>query len=132
VSLDALVDNLFDVLEDVPAGVGAFEHLAPLFVDDLALLVHHVVVLDDMLASVEMHAFDFFWAPAIDRATTDARSVPPRGCPSACRSGRAGPKIFIRSSSSEMKNLLEPGRPGGPRARGAGCRCAGSRGARCR
>src|SRR5712691_8660107 len=57
-SLDALVDDLLDVLEDVPAGVGAFEHLAPLFVDDLALLVHHVVVLDDMLAGVEMHAFD--------------------------------------------------------------------------
>src|SRR5713101_9274667 len=57
-SLDALGDDLLDVLEDVPASVGAFEHLAPLFVDDLALLVHDVVVLDDMLARVEVHALD--------------------------------------------------------------------------
>src|SRR5260370_19659980 len=57
-SLDALGDDLLDVLEDVPASVGAFQHLAPLFVNDLALLVHHVVVLDDMLARVEVHALD--------------------------------------------------------------------------
>src|SRR5258708_35289484 len=58
VSLDSLVDDLLHVLEDVPACVGSFEDLASLFVDDLALLVHHVVVLDYMLPGVEMHAFD--------------------------------------------------------------------------
>src|SRR5207302_8286118 len=40
-------------------GVSALEHLAPLLVHDLALLVHHVVVLDDVLAGIEVHTLDF-------------------------------------------------------------------------
>src|SRR5260370_15476264 len=58
VLVDALGDELAGVVEDVVARVRALEDLAPLLVDDLALLVHHVVVLDDVLAGIEMHALD--------------------------------------------------------------------------
>src|SRR5581483_3230695 len=65
--LDALLDDVLHVAEDVRPHVCALEHLAPLFVDDLALLVHHVVVLDDVLAGVEVHALDLLLC-AGDRA----------------------------------------------------------------
>src|SRR5579859_5480600 len=58
VGLDPLLDDVVDVAHDVVARVGALEDLAPLLVDDLALLVHHVVVLDHVLAGVEVHALD--------------------------------------------------------------------------
>src|SRR5260221_7900068 len=56
--VDSLLNEVLDVAEDVRAGVRATEHLLPLLVDDLALLVHHVVVLDHVLAGVEVHALD--------------------------------------------------------------------------
>src|SRR5256886_5610918 len=59
VLVDALLDDLADVAHDVAAGIGALEDLPPLLVHDLALLVHHVVLLDHVLAGGEMHAFDF-------------------------------------------------------------------------
>src|SRR5438132_10599716 len=58
VLVDALGDDVAHVAEDVLARVGAFQDLSPLLVHDLALLVHHVVVLDYMLAGVEVHALD--------------------------------------------------------------------------
>src|SRR5712692_8045236 len=58
VLVDAPVDDVLDVLEDVRARIGAVEYLQPLLVDDLTLLVHDVVVLDDVLAGVEVHALD--------------------------------------------------------------------------
>src|SRR5712675_1185271 len=58
VLLDALGDDVLRVAQDVGPRVSALEHLAPFFVDDLALLVHHVVVLDHVLAGIEMHALD--------------------------------------------------------------------------
>src|SRR2546428_9091077 len=58
VLVDALRDDLADVAEDVAARVRALEDLAPLLVRDLALLVHHIVVLDHVLAGVEMHPLD--------------------------------------------------------------------------
>src|SRR3979490_465785 len=65
--LDTLRDELLRVAEDVVASVSALEHFAALLVNDLPLLVHHVVVLDHVLASVEVHAFDFLLS-ACDRA----------------------------------------------------------------
>src|SRR5439155_934336 len=56
--VDSLLDDVLHVAQDVAARVGALQHLLPLFVDDLALLVHHVVVLDHVLAGVEVHALD--------------------------------------------------------------------------
>src|SRR2546425_5714453 len=56
--VDALLDDVGHVGEDVRARVRALQHFAAAFVNDLALLVHHVVVLDHVLAGVEMHALD--------------------------------------------------------------------------
>ena len=67
VGLDALVDQLPNVGLDVAPGVGAGEDLVPLVVDDRPLGVHHVVVLDQVLAGVEVHAFDLLLR-ALDRA----------------------------------------------------------------
>jgi len=47
-----------DHVQDVGAEVGALEDLAALGVDDVALRVHDVVVIDDVLANVEVVAFD--------------------------------------------------------------------------
>src|SRR5258708_26246657 len=59
----ALGDDLLRVAEDVVASVRALEDLAPLLVDDLTLLVHHVVVLDHVLAGIEVHALDLLLGP---------------------------------------------------------------------
>src|SRR5260370_14547381 len=52
--LAALVDGVFDRLADpsldLLAEIGALQDFAPLAVDDLALLVHDVVVLDQVTA----------------------------------------------------------------------------------
>src|SRR5882672_4235395 len=56
--LDALGDDVLRVAEDVRSRVRALEHLAPLLVNDLPLLVHYVVVLDHVFAGVEVHALD--------------------------------------------------------------------------
>ena len=51
-------DDLVDHLADLLVQVGAFQHLAPLGVDDLALPVQHVVVLQDVLADLEVLLLD--------------------------------------------------------------------------
>src|SRR5258706_30373 len=53
-----VVDQAIDHRQQVGAGVGALEDLATLAVDDLALLVHDVVVLDDVAARIEVVALD--------------------------------------------------------------------------
>ena len=55
---DDVLDDLVDPLEDLLAEVVALEHAAALRVDDLALLVEHVVVLEHLLAHVEVHLLD--------------------------------------------------------------------------
>src|SRR3954451_4421351 len=50
VLVDEPVDHLGDLLARDRAHVAALEHLVAVLVDDLALLVHHVVVLEDALA----------------------------------------------------------------------------------
>ena len=47
---DVRGDHLFDPTLDLVGEVVALEHLAPLLVDDHPLRVHHVVVLEDVLA----------------------------------------------------------------------------------
>ncbi len=54
VALDGVVDHRADLLVQV----GALEHRAPLAVDDLALPAHHVVVLEDVLAGLEVLRLD--------------------------------------------------------------------------
>ena len=52
------LDDLVDPVADLLAQVVALEHVAALRVDDLALLVQHVVVLEDVLADVEVLLLD--------------------------------------------------------------------------
>ena len=66
VGLYSLLDQLTDVGLDVAAGVGAGEDLVPLVVNDRPLGVHHVVVLDQVLAGVEVHPLDLLLR-ALDR-----------------------------------------------------------------
>ena len=49
-----VVDHLIDVL----AQILTVEHLAALIIDDIALLVHNVVVFQDTLTGLEVTAFD--------------------------------------------------------------------------
>ena len=58
VQLDDALDRLVDPLAHEVGDVGALEHFAALVVDDLALLVQHVVVLEDVLADLEVVFLD--------------------------------------------------------------------------
>ena len=51
-------DGVVDHRADLVVQVGALEHRAALAVDDLALAAHHVVVLEDVLAGLEVHRLD--------------------------------------------------------------------------
>ena len=51
---DILADDVLDPLADLLGGVLAVEHVAALFVNHHALRVHHVVVLEDVLAGDEV------------------------------------------------------------------------------
>ena len=53
-----LAHHVLQHAEEVGPGVDALQDLAPLAVDDLALLVHDVVVLDDVAPGVEVIALD--------------------------------------------------------------------------
>ena len=55
---DVALDDVVDHAADLLVQVGALEHLAALAVDDLALAVHHVVVLEDVLAGLEVLRLD--------------------------------------------------------------------------
>ena len=56
--LDGALEHLVDPLEHLLAHVPALEHRAPLGVDDAALMVQHVVVLEDVLADLEVLLLD--------------------------------------------------------------------------
>ena len=105
-------------------------------VDDLALLVHDVVVLEQVLADVEVVA------PRPSSARSRSRAVIQRcsiGSPSsmpeplhqlldALGAEDAHQVVFER----EVEARRARDRPGGRSGRAAGCRCGGTRGARCR
>ena len=69
---DVAPDDLLDPLADLLGGVVAVEHAAALFVDDHALRVHHVVVLEDVLAGDEVLLLDLLLG-ALDLAREDRR-----------------------------------------------------------
>src|SRR3989449_11747181 len=52
--VDGVLDRLADPFADLLFEIGALEDFAALAVDNLALLVHDVVVLDQITASVEV------------------------------------------------------------------------------
>src|SRR5690242_7704002 len=57
-AVDVPLDHLVDELADLLVQVGALEYLAALAVDDHALAVHHVVVLEHVLADLEVLLLD--------------------------------------------------------------------------
>ncbi len=92
-----------------------------------ALVVHHVVVFQQVLADVEVARLDLLlrlFQRLVDPGMNDGLVLLEtqllRACRRACRSRRC----VIRSSSSDRKNLEWPGRPGGRNGRATGCRCA--------
>ena len=97
-SLDHLLDAIVDVL--------AVEDAVALGVDDLALLVHDVVVLEDVLSGGEVHRLDLALR-ALDRLADEARldghvvgDLRALHQP-LMRSIRSPPNRRMRSSSSE-------------------------------
>ncbi len=56
--VEDVLQHLFGHLNDQGVNVVRFQHFAPLVVDDLTLLGHHVIVFQEMLADVEIMGFD--------------------------------------------------------------------------
>jgi hypothetical protein len=100
--------------------------------DDLPLVVHHVVKFQQLLANVEIAAFDLRLRTALSDLLTGERLLPPLSC-QACSifvEGRSDPKMRIRSSSSDRKEKLDLGSPWRRNSHATGCRCGGFRGVR--
>ena len=113
----------------------AFEQLVALLVDHAALVVGDVVVFEQLLADVEVARLDAVLRLG-DRAVDDRMldrlalgHLEPlhdrRPGARRRRCAAADPRATGRSATSRD-------RPGGRRGRAAGCRCAATRGARCR
>ena len=112
-----------------------FENLAAQRVDVLALLVHHVVVLEEVLADREVLRLDLLLRAldgprhhaVLDRhAFFHAELLHQAG--DAIRPEDAHQVVLER----EVEAGRARDRPGGRRGRAAGCRCGVPRGARCR
>ena len=134
--LGALAHRLRDGLEHRRAHVLRGERLVAQLVDHLALLVHHVVVLEQVLADVEVVRLDPLLR-ALDRPghqrVLDDLALLDAHAASMSPAMRSLPNRRIRSSSSERKKRDEPGIAlAARRGRAAAGRCAAPRGARCR
>ncbi len=124
-----------DHLHDALFLIDAFEQLAAHAVDGLALLVHDVVVFEQVFAGFEVLRFDGFLG--LGDALGDELAIRwahPLPCPgaasdSACARRRrcAADRPAGRGRSGNCR-----GRPGGRRGRATGCRCAAIRAVRCR
>ena len=120
---------------DVLAPFPAFEDGAAQRVDRLALLVHHVVVLEQVLADLEVVRLDLLLR-ALDRARDHARldrlaflhAQPLHQALDAVGAEDAHQVVFER----QVEARATRDRPGGRSGRAAGCRCGATRGARCR
>ena len=138
-----LVDQALDHALHLVAGdlgdVAPLEDLAAVFVDDAALLVHHVVVLEHPFADQEVLLLDLLLGVLdrlgehlrLQRHLARPRRRPARGGRGSCRCGRrrrGGSRRLRRRGRSASRR----GRPGGRSGRAAGCRCGATRGARCR
>ena len=132
---DQIVDHRVAHVGDGLGDMLVLHQLDALVEDDLALVVHHVVELEDVLADVEVARLDLLLRllqrlvdPGMDDRLVLLQPELGAACRRACRSRRCASgrlRATGRTSSG-------PGRPGGRSGRAAGCRCAGSRGARCR
>ena len=113
----------------------ALEDVSAQAVDRLALLVHDVVVLEEVLADLEVAAFDLLLGPldrARDHAATRWGRPPPCRGASSTRAGGRRRRCASGRPRARGRSARSPGRPGGRSGRAAGCRCAAPRAARCR
>ena len=152
VVVDVLADELLDLVVEELLGGGqqvaahvrdfffaevnlALEDLAAQRVDALTLLVHHVVVFEQVLADGEVLRFDLLLR-ALDGARRPCRARSARLLP--CRAAASGRRCdpSRRCASGRLRatgrSATSPDRPGGRRGRAAGCRCGALRAARCR
>jgi hypothetical protein len=86
---------------DLLVQVGTRQHLAALAVDDLALAVEHVVVLEDVLADLEVAALDLaLRAGRSPRVTILASMGTSSGIFAAVRNVSTSPELNSRMRSS--------------------------------
>src|SRR2546425_8119621 len=80
--VDGVLDRLADPFADLLFEIGALEDFAALAIDNLALLVHDVVVLDQITAGGEVVAFPpCLGAPPLSREQPRPHRLPLRGPP---------------------------------------------------
>ena len=135
VGADERLDRLGQVLlEDLLAEVGLVEDLVAQRVDHLALRVHDLVVLEDVLADLAVLLLDGGLRP-LDRLGDHLRlerHVVGQGLAHHPVDGAGGEQAHEVVLERQVEAALARDRPGGRTGRGAGCRCGGTRGARCR
>ena len=109
--------------------------LDALLEDDLALVVHHVVVFQDLLAHIEVARLDLLLRhfqrlvhPAVRDRLALLQAELAEHAVHLVRAEDAHQVVFERQV--ELRPARD--RPDDRNGRAAGCRCAGSRGARCR
>ena len=110
---DILIDLLLDHVEDQRSAVGSVQNLLPVAIDSLALLVHHFVVFEQVLADLEVAFFDLLLG-RLDAPRDHAgfRSASPSCMPSRSRMllrPTAPAKIRIRSSSQRQVEATAAG-----------------------
>ena len=126
--------DLFGVLLVLDANL-ALEQLAAQRVDVLALLVHDVVVFEEVLSGAEVLRLDLLLR-ALDRlgdhAVLDGNAVfhPQPLHEAGDAIGSEDPHQVVFERQVEARRARD--RPDGRRGRAAGCRCGALRGARCR
>ena len=123
------------ILKDQFFLIESFQQLAAQAVDGLALLVHHVVVFEQVFAGLEVLAFDRllrrFNAPRDHLRLDRERPLP---CPAAAAGSTPTP--WRRCASGRLpatdRSAKRRDRPDGRRVRATGCRCGAPRDVRCR
>ncbi len=98
-----MVDLGVDHLEDQFLAIPAVENSLTIAIDPLPLLVHHLVVFQQVLADVEVPLLDFLLAPSMRRLTMRLSIASPSCMPRRVRMflTHSPAKIRIRSSSSD-------------------------------
>ncbi len=101
--VEEVVDLLLDHLQDQLLAVGAVENVLAVAVNAFALLIHHLVVFEEVFADLEVPFLDLLLAPSMRRETMRLSMASPSLMPSRVSTflTHSPAKIRIRSSSSE-------------------------------